>query len=66
MIVFYNKRARVSAFPFKYAVFGEKIPISQRGTKQENLGFYNATLNDLLQPQRKKNLYETTLEIERT
>jgi len=47
IIVFYNKRARVSAFPL--TVVREKIPFSKEGNETRHLGFYNATLNALLE-----------------
>jgi len=53
IIVFYNKRARVSAFPLTVCCEGENS-IFQRGERTRNLGFYNATLNALLQ----KNFYD--------
>jgi hypothetical protein len=39
IIVFYNKRARVSAFPLTICVVREKIPFSKEGNETRHLGF---------------------------
>ena len=39
MIVFYNKRARVSAFPFRSVLWGENPTLEGNETKQFHLGF---------------------------
>jgi hypothetical protein len=57
IIVFYNERARVSAFPLTVCCEGENS-IFQRGERTRNLGFYNATLNSLLQ----KNFYDDVID----
>ena len=57
MIVFYNKRARVSAFPYKSVLFGENSNFPKEGNETRHLGFYNTTLNALTS-QKKKNFYD--------
>lgn len=60
IIVFYNKRARVSAFPLTLLCCEGENSIFQRGERTRNLGFYNATLNALLPKQ--KNFYDDVID----
>ena len=48
IIVFYNKRARVSAFPLTLLCCEGENSIFQRGERTRHLGFYDTTLNALL------------------
>ena len=57
IIVFYNKRARVSAFPLTLCCEGENS-FSKEGNETRHLGFYNTTLNAALQ----KNFYDDVID----
>ena len=54
IIVFYNKRARVSAFPLTICVVREKIPFSKEG--ERNTAFRVLKCNPKCSPQ--KNFYD--------
>ena len=57
IIVFYNKRARVSAFPLSVCVVREKIPFSKRGTYKS---FRVLQCNPKCSPQ--KNFYDDVID----